>query len=512
MAFNLFKKKDSPGGGPDPAAPGPAGAGAEAPGAEAAEPFRPQPEKARRFFEHARAVFDASNYEYSMTLWLQGLRLDPANIEAMESFFKACAAFLGANPRAKGPTKDQLKSFGAKGPVERFLLALLNWGTRPDEWSMGEKAMAAAADLKLAEQVYWIGDRVLRRALADPKAKKHDFVAMMSHFEKVGAFDKALIAGDKAVQLDPTDQRLANAVRNMSAQATIARGGYEATGQAGGFRKNIRDLAGQTAREEEERLVKSEEAITRVIERAREDLAARPSDQAAIQKYAKALLDSGRPEDEKIAYQVLMKGYEDTKAYKFREQAGNIRMKWARRKLADFEESMKNAPPGEETSQKLANARREVLEFEIAEFRERVAAYPTNLEVKYRLGERLVQAGRFDEAIEQLQLAEGAPGMQSTVRNMLAQCFARMGWLDEAEGTFRKALEDHPNPNDDLGFELRYGLMDALERKARESNDPALADEALKLASGITVQKIGYRDVRARREAIQALVKQLRAK
>ncbi|HVZ95063.1 MAG TPA: hypothetical protein VG797_11200, partial [Phycisphaerales bacterium] len=476
MAFNLFKKKDSAGdgaangsgGGGDAGTPG-SGGGADTGG------FQPQPEKARRFFEHARTVFEASNYEYSMTLWLQGLRMDPTDMQALENFFKTCAVFLDANPKAKGPTKDQLKGFSGKGPIEKFLLALLNWGTRPTEWQLGVRAMEAASEMDLAEAVYWIGERVLRRATADPKAKKADYVAMKDAFSKVGAFDKAVTAGDLAAKLDPTDQKLAAEMRNMSAQATIARGGYETSGQAGGFRKNIKDLAGQTAKEEDERLTKSEETLDRVVERARADYESRPQDSNAIQKYAKLLMERGRVEDERLAYRVLMKGFEEVRAYKFREAAGDIRMRIERRTLREREEALKKAPEDQTLKSEVEALRKAFVELEAREYADRVANYPTNLDVKYEYGRRLLELWKFDEAIEQFQQAQGAPGIASQVNNALATCFLRMGWLDEAEATYRRGLETHVNHNDALGLELRYGLMDALDRKARDTRDVGAA-------------------------------------
>jgi hypothetical protein len=63
---------------------------------------------------------------------------------------------------------------------------------------------------------------------------------------------------------------------------------------------------------------------------------------------------------------------------------------------------------------------------------------------------------------------------------------------------------------DDLAAELRYGLMEVLQRKATDSRDSAAADEAFKLASGIAVQRIGFKDIRARRQQLQELVKSLK--
>ncbi|MEM1424333.1 MAG: hypothetical protein AAGH64_10055, partial [Planctomycetota bacterium] len=127
--------------------------------------FTPNPDGAQPFFKHARAAHDSMNYEYAMTLWLQGLGKDPSSREGLESFFDSAARFLQSNPKAKGPTKEQARNFDGKGDVGKFQVALLGWGTKPDGWQNGLKAMETATKLDLDESAYWIGERVLARAM-----------------------------------------------------------------------------------------------------------------------------------------------------------------------------------------------------------------------------------------------------------------------------------------------------------------------------------------------------------
>lgn len=499
----LFGKKKSD----DDAASG----GAEGAQAEAkAGGFTPEPEKAKRFFDHARAMADASNYEYAMTLWLQGLRQDPGSMSGLESFFDAAANFSLRNPKAKGPTKDQVKQFSGKGTVEKFLLNLLHWGTRPkDDWLSGLRAMSAAAELDLDEPAYWIGERVLGIARNDPKAKKDHFIELMTQFEKIGGFDKAVQSGEAAMALDPRDAKLENQVRNMSATATMSRGGYDQTGQAGGFRANIRDTSIRN-KQEEEQIVKSEETLDGLIRRLAAEYEARPTDEPTVQRLGKALLERGKPEDEKTALKIYLKAFEDTKVYRFKEQAGDIRIRLARRKLRTLKAQMDADPGNTELARQYAAGRRQVLEFERDEWVERVAAYPTDMGKKFELGVRCFQLGEFERAIEQFQHAQGAAGLGIRVKSYLGQSFDALGWLDEAESSYRGAIEEYPVDSDELGMELRYGLMRVLERQAREHKKASAADEAYKLASSIALKQINYKDIRERRAAIQSLQKEMR--
>ena len=478
-------------------------------GASERENLGADPAKARRFFEHARAMQDSANYEYAMTLWLQGLQRDPQNMEALEAFFESAANFLVKNPKAKGPTKDQLGQFKKKGPLEKYAVHLLHWATRPAvDWQSGMRAMEEAARLELDEPGYWIGERVHGLARQDPKAKKDQFVTLMGLFEKVGGYDKAVSAGEDALKLDPRDGKLEARVRNLSATATMSKGGYADTGKAGGFRANIRDLEGQTAREEDEALVKTGSALDRTIERAADAYKSDPLDQNAAQKLGKLLLERGKPDDEKAAIKVYLKAHEDTQSYRFKQLAGDVKMRIARRKFRAIRDG---AASGDgEAKARLDKARRQLLEFERDEFAERVDNYPTDLALKFELGVRQFQLGEHEGAIEQFQVAQGAAGKAAIALSYLGRSFEALGWLDEAEDTFRRAVEAHQPDGDDLALELRYGLMSTLQRKAAENRDADAANEAFRLASGIAIKQINYKDIRERRTTLQELVKELR--
>ncbi len=510
MAFGLFGKKkeaDTGAGNGDGAGAGGPGSGVDAGGDDSE--FTPNPSKAQVFFDRAKTVGETGNHEYSTTLWLQGLRMDPTSMSGHEEFLKAAAAYA-ADTKAKGPSKDQAAQFAGRGALDRYLSALLNWGVRQLDWQLGLRAMEAAAKIGLNEPAYWIGTRVLGIAGSDPKAKKGHFVQIMELFSSVGGFDRAVLAGEVASRLDPSDARLVAEVRNMSAQATMNKGGYEKTGQAGGFRANVRDIEAQRLREQESSVVKTEDAQTRLINAARSDYESRPSDVSAIQKYAKLLMERGTPEDEKVAFNVLMKGFETTQSYRFKQLAGDIKLRVARRRTRELKEELERDPANAEKKEALARHERQLLEAEIKEYEERVAAYPTDMELRFHLGKRYLESGSLEQAIEQLQQARESPAIATQSLEALAQAFRRLEWLDEAETTYRDAIQRHDIPGDDLATDLRYGLMETLEKKAQDSRSLPAAEEALKLASSIAIQKITYRDIRTRRQSLQELVKSLR--
>jgi tetratricopeptide (TPR) repeat protein len=182
----------------------------------------------------------------------------------------------------------------------------------------------------------------------------------------------------------------------------------------------------------------------------------------------------------------------------------------ARRQVLEYKAAAAAEPQNAEKQAAAARAERTFAEMEVKEYEERVANNPTDASLRFELGQRLLNIGQDERAIEQLQQARNAPGMLTQVLMGLGIAFGRLGWTDEAEHSYRDAIASHPVQTDDTAAELRYGLMDVLQRKATETRDLALAEEAFRLASSIAVQRIGYRDIRARRQQLQDLVKSLR--
>lgn len=482
---------------------------ASEPGSGGTPQFEFSPQKAQRFFEHAKTVHEATNYEYAMNSWLSGLRQDPTSMEGVEGFFRSAAAWLTANPKQKGPSKELARSFAGKTPVERYLTALLEWGCSPSDASLALRATLAAGELGLAKPVAWLGERALALQLREKKVRKDALLQLMNVFAKVNAFSLAVQAGEAAVRVDPTDAKLAAEVRNMSAQETMSKGGFDQTGQVGGFRANIRDAEKQRRLEEEDRLVKTEETLDRLIEAAKADYEARPGDKPTIRRYAERLLERGTPEDEETAHGVLMAAYEATREFAFRQAAGAIRIRQAKRRVNQLSAAAAEGKGGV-TPEAVEAAKREFQALELEELRLRVENYPTDLTLKFELGKRYFDAGQYEDAIGLFQEAKAEAKNRGKVMNYLGQAFYRIDFHDGAAETFRQAIETVGASDPELLMELKYGLMLALQGRAEESGSLEDAEEAYKLASQIAIQQFNYRDVRTRRETLKALVSKLK--
>lgn len=502
----LFPWKKSGDGGKGGSTPGAAGGGAEEP------EFVFSPEKAKRFFDKAQVLHEATNHAFAMHLWLQGLRFEPNNMAALKGFFDAAGAFMNSKEGAKGPSKDTYKEFGGRSDLDKYLYALLDWSAHPTEATYAIKAVERAGELGLAEPAAWLGERALGAAIRDKKPKKDHFVSIMNALAKAERYDLAVQAGQQAVNLDPTDARLAAEVKNMSAESTMRRGGFDQAGQEGGFRANLRDAAKQKALEEGDRAVKTEEVLDRQIAGARADHETSPLDKPLALRYVELLIQRDTPEDQQAALVVLDEMYRKTQEYRFRERADQIRLRQMRARLRELKALAEAPGAGDADRETYKQAYKELKVGEIRAMQLAVQNYPTDLVRKFELGKLLFEVRKYEDAISLFQEAQNDPKNRAEVLQYLGLSFQLMGgYNDEAIGTLRSAISMHADGDDSRGMSLRYALMDALFTRAKEQTDLADAEEAYKIASAITIKQINYKDVRAKREEIKAFLAQHKA-
>jgi tetratricopeptide (TPR) repeat protein len=478
---------------------------------ESGAEFTPESDKAERFFSRAAQMEVTEQYEYAVQLFVDGFRWDPTAISKLEKFREASEGY--ANQGGKPASLKEKSKYGGKTPLEKYLRALFIWGKDPYSPNAGLEVMKLATELELVEIAYRVGVLTLNRVPTAKKGAQKDlYLKLMKFFHEIGGYDKAVEAGEGAVRLDPENRKLVNQVRSMSAEATIQESGYGVAigGEEGDFRKFVKDTDKQRELIEAESLVRSDDATERVVLTAAKAYEEDPLNQNNIRHYLRMLKERGTPEDMKLALKVAEKAFADTQQFQFRREAGEMRLAQGRDKVRKLKAKADAAGASSDDKENFRRGRAALLKMELEEYDAQVKAYPTDMTLKYELGRRQFAAGMFDEALSTLQAAKGDAKHKSQVLFMLGQCFAKKGWMLEAIETFRDGLEAHFTKNDDLGFEIRYALMDALAHEAEQNSDLETAKEAFSIASSIAMEQIGYRDIGDRRTQLHALVNRIK--
>jgi predicted Zn-dependent protease len=144
-------------------------------------------------------------------------------------------------------------------------------------------------------------------------------------------------------------------------------------------------------------------------------------------------------------------------------------------------------------SEELRIAKKKRAEILIDDAHQRVERNPTDLQLRFELGEHLVNAGRFREALLELQRARQNPNARLKAMNLLGRCYRELGMLDLAA----KQLEDAAGEilsMDAMKKEIVYNLGLVYERMNER-------EKSLHCMKQIYEADYGYKDVAARVES-----------
>jgi tetratricopeptide (TPR) repeat protein len=132
----------------------------------------------------------------------------------------------------------------------------------------------------------------------------------------------------------------------------------------------------------------------------------------------------------------------------------------------------------------------DLLDFQVAEFRKRVKIYPTDLNLRFKLGDLLYGKGLLDEAIGQFQQTVRDPKFRAESQLRLGRAFKVKGQYDLALRQLDQALEGQTGLTERVK-EIRYEKGDVYSLMGRSA-------EAKAEFGKIYEQDIAYRDVATR--------------
>ena len=124
----------------------------------------------------------------------------------------------------------------------------------------------------------------------------------------------------------------------------------------------------------------------------------------------------------------------------------------------------------------------------IEEFATRVAEHPTDMALRFSLGEQYLKAGRLDEAIGEFQRSVKDPRKRIDSLGLLGECFLQKGLYDLAARQLEKALEESPGLNSERGKAVVYNLGVLREK---QGDMPAAKEQFLKVYE----VDVSFRDV-----------------
>jgi tetratricopeptide (TPR) repeat protein len=348
----------------------------------------PNKGKGKAFFDRAEQVSETGNWDFAIEMYAEALLREPENVKRGHQPLREVSFKRKAQGGKPAGMMDQIKRRSGKDHAVNLVNAAYLLGKDPGNVQLMTQLLRSAEKIEALEVVHWVSNILLESQKQAKKANKRILHELAKAFELVKDFSQAVTCCDMALGLDPNDGEIREAQRRYSAQHAILIGQYEVDGD---FTKGVKDMNKQQELMQKDSMVKDEEYLLEQIRKARQDYLESPKVAGKIMALVEALLKIENESYENEAIDILNKAHRDSGAYQYKMKVGDIRIKQMSRRYRALRDAGDAAGANEQAHRQLA--------FELDEFTERAANYPTDLSLKFELGRRQFLIGQYDEAI-----------------------------------------------------------------------------------------------------------------
>jgi predicted Zn-dependent protease len=247
---------------------------------------------------------------------------------------------------------------------------------------------------------------------------------------------------DRLTEIDPLDAEALRLGKAASARASMSSGGWT---YAESYRDLIKDKDSAVSLEQQNRMALSGESLDRQLAETYARHQAEPQNVDHARKF-------GALYEQKEDFENAMAWYQYAADLTNRSDAGLMRkvsdlnMKRTEREIAEHEEFLATHTPADEfyleKQRALQATKKNRAEILIEDARKRVDRNPTDLQLRLELGEHLLNASEFREALPQLQRARQNPNARLKTMNLLGRAYRELGMLDLAAKQFEEAAKE----------------------------------------------------------------------
>jgi tetratricopeptide (TPR) repeat protein len=279
----------------------------------------------------------------------------------------------------------------------------------------------------------------------------------------------------------PNSNELGQALKNMSAKQTMDEGGYDSLADgSGSYRDILKNKQEAISLEQESRVEKSEDVSLRLIREYEARLKNEPNNLKLLKSLAE-LYAQRKDFDLALSYYDKLKASDLANDASLEKAISDTVTRKIDQQIAQLDQS---APDFAELAAKLESEKQA---YQLAACQKRLERFPTDLQIRFEMGQLYFQAGKISEAIGEFQRAQNNPHRRVASMNYLAQCFAKRNMNDMAARTLQNAIKEKP-VLDEEKKELIYNLGSVLERMEKKQ-------EAIEQFKIIYEVDIGYKDV-----------------
>jgi tetratricopeptide (TPR) repeat protein len=423
----------------------------------------------RLLFTKGNDALQRDNYDYAIDLYNQVLAREPGLYECRKALR---AAQAGKTAGGTGFFKKVLNSAGSspmvakaqlalrKDPLEALNLAEHVLNSDPESSSAHKIVIEAASALQMPQTAV-LSLEVLARISPKDLDIAIKFANSLADAGQEARAEKIL--GDLS-RANPTDIELAQAHKNLAARKTLSTKGYQAVATGKGtYRDILKDKEEAVILEQQNRQVQPEDAAQRLIQDYEKRLESDPNNLKVVRNLAE-LYAQKNDFDRSLSYYAKVKASESSGSDASLDKAiADTMMRKLDHQISQLD------PSAPDYSQHAAKLQAEKQAYQLAECQKRAERFPTDLAIRFELGQLYFKAGKLGEAIKEFQKAQMNPHRKIASMNYLAQCFSRRGIHDLAVTTLQDAIKEKLIWDDEKK-ELVYNLGAVFEKMGKRED------------------------------------------
>ena len=448
---------------------------------------------AENLFQKAEQAIKRRNFDYAIELLLQGLKLDPLNVEQRQRLRKTeVLAIQSKGGKTHGDFKTSVTSLGTQWRIKK-----LGMGKKWEEQILEIENFLRNAPQNVS-MLFQLAKafRKLEGGLESAVAALQEIVEadrnQIEAWRLLGTLwagsdpDRAIQCWERVKKYKPEDKEAGKAIRDLSAATMVKRAEERKQDGDGDFRDMLADGDESRKLQEDQQIIRTDEDAIRAIQRGKERLANNPEDRRLIRHIGDLYRRLKKYKSAQRYYEKLIAI--DPNDLLAKERIGGLKEHAHNDRVAEAEENLKADPENEELKAALAKAKVSLDDFLVVELQNRVAAHPTDYGLKAKYGELLRRKGKIDEAIAQFQKALQDPRLATRSHANLGLCFHAKGLSDLAIDQFERTLSAIPDANSTLAKDVTYSLGETYAQKGDFDQARATMEKILAL-------DIGFKDV-----------------
>lgn len=445
----------------------------------------------RVLFTKGHDALQRDNFDYAIDLFNQVLAREPGLYECRKELRAAQFRKAGGgggfmkkmwNSASSSPLVVKGEAALRRDPVEALQIAEQILNSDPSNSSAHRLIVKASTALEMPHTAVLSLETLCRNSPKD----KEVAIQLANKLADTGEVKRAEKILSALQQELPSDNDVAQALKDISARNTMDEGGYDTLSDGGGsYRDILRNKEEAVTLEQQNRVEKSEDVTDHLIKEYETRLQTEANNLKLVRSLAE--LYTQRKDFEKaLAYYERLKSSEMGNDASLAKSITETVIRKYEHQISQLDTT---AP---DYSEKVAVLQSEKQAYQLAECQKRVERFPTDLQFRYELGQLYFQAGKLSEAIGEFQKSQNNPHRRVASLNYLAQTFAKRKMYDMAARTLQNAIKEKP-VLDEEKKELIYNLGCVLENMSKK-------EEAIEQFKIIYEVDIGYKDVAAKVE------------